>query len=443
LGREFSFPPISSAPKVLKINQRFPGECRLSAEENSKYQLEVLGTGAEQVFKTTITDDMLALIPMCSLLSAFLVLYFDGSLRIPADPNKNMPTLVSSALSPLAACSTAVINERTHSVVALGGRDLLFDGQITSADVEYEGLILGLNCLLTMCEREAASIKNIEVTIRGDCKTVIDQMNAVSLPRKQKAYYNEALLIINKLKFDYEISLSFEHITRNLNELCDGMCKVILHHLQGSAIDNIMHSIQSVETEFRPILLPENKKKRFKFSETPFHFLLREVVGWSGHIPISLRPYILCEIALASNRTGDRVAMRQLGIAMLEEAQRLHQHNIEFKCTQVIRGLGLMGLQMSFTSLIAMELDQEAAKIAHHITQGYGAIAECITEQHLLRFQDRLPFSYERDDTIHKVMKDIASDNQYQQIQEWNDNVASHVLCGSNSTELFVFFEEL
>lgn len=375
---------------------------------------------------------MLPLLPICSLLSALLVLYFDGSLRIPADPNKNIiPTLVSSALSPLAACSTAVINERTHAVVALGGRHILYDSQITSADVEYEGLILGLNCLLTICEGEGASIKNIEVTIRGDCKTVIDQMNGVSLPRKQKAYYNEALLIINKLKCNFEISLRFEHITRDLNELCDGMCKVILQHIQGSAIDNIMHSIQSVETEFRPIRLPENRKKRFKFSETPFHSLLSEVVMWSGHIPISLRPYILCEIALASNRTGDFVAMRQLGITMLEEAQRLRQHNIEFRCTQVVRGLGLMGLQMSFTSLIAMELHQEAAKIAHHITQRYGAIAECITEQHLLRFQDRLPNPDERDDTILKVIKDIASDNQYQQIQDWSDNLARHILCGS------------
>ena len=391
----------------------------------------------------TIPDGMLPLLPIYSLLSAFLVLYFDGSLRRLTDPNKDIiPTLVSSALSPLAACSTAVINERTHAVVALGGKHILYDGQITSADVEYEGLILGLNCLLTICEGEGSSIKNIEVTIRGDCKTVIDQMNGVSLPRKQKAYYNEALLLINKLKCDYEISLCFEHITRDLNELCDGMCKVILQHLQGSAIDNIMHSIQSVEIEFRPIRLPENKKKRFKFSETSFRSVFSEVVMWSGHIPISLRPYILCEIALSCDRTGDFVAMKQLGTTMLEEAQRLHQHNIEFKCTEVVRGLGLMGLQISFTSLTAMELHQEAAKISRHITQRYGAIAKCTTEQQLLRFQDSLPNPDERDDTIYKVIKDIASDNQYQQIQDWSDNLASRILCGISSPEHFDFFEE-
>jgi hypothetical protein len=77
------------------------------------------------VYKT-IPDGMLPLLPIYSLLSAFLVLYFDGSLRRLTDPNKDIiPTLVSSALSPLAACSTAVINERTHAVVALGGKHIL------------------------------------------------------------------------------------------------------------------------------------------------------------------------------------------------------------------------------------------------------------------------------------------------------------------------------
>ena len=381
-------------------------------------------------------------LPMYSFLSISLVLYFDGSLRIPKDPNKDIiPTHVSSALSPLATCSTSVMHERNNSIVALGGSNIPYDGMITSADIEYEGLILGLNCLLQMCESKDASVQNdSKVVIRGDCKTVIDQMNGVSMPRKQKIYYNKALLITSKLESEYELTFCFQHVTRDLNELCDGMCKVILHHFLRCATENVLNSIRYVEMEFQPIQLPDNRKKRFKFTETPFHKPLSEITLWSGHVPISLRPYIMCEILLASSRTGDFVAMRLAGKAMYEESQRLHQNSLDLKCADVVRELGLVGMKATYTSLIAMDIQREAEKVAKQISKEYGVDEDLIIKQNLQNLQRHLPLPDNSDDTINLLMTSIASNDEVKKIREWNKNFAQHVWNKNTLRSHFIFF---
>jgi len=377
-----------------------------------------------------------------SLFSVSLVLYFDGSLKIPKDPNNDViPTRVSSALSPLATCSTSVIHEKNNSIVALGSSNIPYDGLITSADIEYEGLLLGLNCLLKMCESKRASIQNSEVIIRGDCKTVIDQMNGDSLPRKQKSYYNKAFLMRRKLETEHEVSIYFQHVTRDQNVLCDGMCKVILQHLQRYATENVLNSIRHIEKDYHPFRLPDNRKKRFAFIETPFYKPLNEIALWSGHVPISLRPYIMCEMLLASSRTGDLVAMRLVGTAMYKESLRLYKNRIDLKCADVVNDLGLVGMKATYTSLVEMEIHREADKIAKHISHKYGAAnVGFVTEQNLHTLQCRLPVPDKSDEKNRLVMESISSGDQIERLKEWEDNISKQILSEGYAQSPFFFF---
>ncbi len=84
---------------------------------------------------------------------------------------------------------------------------------VTSADVEYEGLKLGIKWLVDHISGGRFMFgSDSTIYIRGDCKTVIDQMNSKSFPRKQRQHYNEASGLIQHLKKGYEIS--FEHVSR-------------------------------------------------------------------------------------------------------------------------------------------------------------------------------------------------------------------------------------
>ena len=201
-----------------------------------------------------------------------LVLQFDGSLRRQADPYKEIvSTALSSKLSPFATCSFAILEDDNEEgeIIALGGKALPFDSRTTSADVEYEGFVLGLKGFLHICEHfEEKVFLGNELTIRGDCKTVIDQMIGVSLPRKQRSYYKEAKSIIEKIETEHAIKVNFEHVSRNLNQLCDGMCKVIMQQMQDNVSLNFLKLLNKIEKNYEEIPVPTNRKKRLKFAET-------------------------------------------------------------------------------------------------------------------------------------------------------------------------------
>ncbi len=300
------------------------------------------------------------------VLCATLVLEFDGSLRRAPDPNNEIvPKSLSSKLAPFAACACAIHegdDSETGEIILLGGKEIPYYGQsqTTSADVEYEGLILGLKGLLNVCEdcvRDEDTLKS-PIIVRGDCKTVIDQMNGNSLPRKQKAYCNEAILIVEQIKQAYDVDLQFEHINREYNELCDVMCKIIIERLQQNAISELMNSLINIEQEYVEIPLPGNKKKRLKSQKSPFLDPLKAISDWHGHIPISIRPYLLCEFYHASNRMKDYVGMRMIGDVMKSEAKRWEKQGIGH--ASILRELESLGWQLTYNSLKHMGLEKEA-----------------------------------------------------------------------------------
>lgn len=365
---------------------------------------------------------MYGLINILRGLSAlFLVLQFDGSLRAPTDPNQDIiPTFLSSTLAPFATCSFALLDD--SKIRVLGGKEILCS-QITSADVEYEGLILGLQGLKLFFEqRDGDSSYRDHVVVQGDCKTVIDQMNGISIPRKQRNYYDEAKSIVLKLREDHEVLLNFEHVNRCHNELCDGMCKIIMHHLQRSVVTLFLDTVKKAEETFVSGPLPINKKKRIKFDRTTFSAPLNLISNWDGRVPLSMRPFLLCELYHACNRVSDYVGTRLIGETMRMEANRWANLNITY-----MQDLDLMGLKIISASLHSLDLRREAAKIEETIVQMYDQTTY-MDRQAVLKLQERMPGLEKFGKYPIRSSKAFATySRQGEKIEEWQNEIISNV----------------
>jgi ribonuclease HI len=158
-------------------------------------------------------------VPMISpwrfLETILLVLQFDGSLRPPRDAG--FPT---KKLGRLASCGAALLSDDRRTL-ALGGKTFPLLAGMTSADAEFEGLLLGLEFLCTQTYEDGLSL-----LVEGDCKAVIDLMNQDAIPRKVQQRYNAAMRYLSKLDF---ADIKFQHIMRENNQLCDSVCSEVMH----------------------------------------------------------------------------------------------------------------------------------------------------------------------------------------------------------------------
>ena len=163
------------------------------------------------------------------ILSTFLVIHFDGSLRVPPDlyPDTVPSSITSSFLSPVATCAAALFSS-DGSLLAIGGSHLDLFPTTTSAEVEYAGLIYGLRELSQLLSGPSFTSHTITsrtgpmcVVVKGDCKTVIDQMNGKAKPRKQRVQYIEAQSLVQELSDKFECSCTFEHVNRDKNKISD------------------------------------------------------------------------------------------------------------------------------------------------------------------------------------------------------------------------------
>jgi len=127
---------------------------------------------------TSISAATMICIPLLWTFS--LVLQFDGSFRPPKD--FGFPT---DSMRKLPSCSSAILADGDEQVLALGGKLIPFMPGMTSADAEYDGLLVGLEWLGKQEDdwwTKHASSKTL--TIRGDNKAIIDQLSGSALPRK-------------------------------------------------------------------------------------------------------------------------------------------------------------------------------------------------------------------------------------------------------------------
>lgn len=382
------------------------------------------------------------ILTLYSLCATCLVLQFDGSLRRPADPHKEIiPTSLSSKLSPFAVCSFALLqddsNSETGKIIALGSKEIPNYGT-TSADVEYEGLILGLKSLLHVyehCEEYEYVPLRSPLLVRGDCKTVIDQMNGVSLSRKLRSYYNEATLIREQLEQNHDVHIHFEHVTRDHNELCDGMCKVIMQRLQENVVSTFLSSLKSLEENFVEIPLPRNRKKRLKFEKTPFLEALNVISNWNGYVPLSLRPYLLCEMYYAADRSKDFVAMRLVGDVMRNEAKQWKKQNISIDVS-TLHEIELVGWHLTYKSLKSMGLEKEAESIVLQNNQVRHMEEEVV---HIL--QEQMPWLKPAADCVKSPWENVAARNvdDQKKLNQWHEDVV--INAKFSSEEPWVIFK--
>jgi len=167
-----------------------------------------------------------------------LILRFDGSLRYPSDPG--FPV---DSLGRMAACAAAIIddaNPGSERTVLVGGRLLDANRFSSSAQAEYEGLLLGLEAISRLQQNQRPPFTNSKpllsatttVAVQGDCKTVIEQMQGRSRPRKLESYYEQATTILQELPFNFV----FEHIPREENTFCDRLCTTIISEEEVTAL---------------------------------------------------------------------------------------------------------------------------------------------------------------------------------------------------------------
>lgn len=154
------------------------------------------------------------------------VLYFDGSLCHPVDTT--FPTFKQKQR---ASCA-AYICLKDGSREFLGGRILSCSSLTTSAEVEYEALILGLEGLQQVLrEIPLATFESdvFPVTVRGDCKMVLQQMSGGSRPRKMESFYNRASRVVDDIQtHNPTVQISFQHIPRTQNIISDRLCSEML-----------------------------------------------------------------------------------------------------------------------------------------------------------------------------------------------------------------------
>lgn len=249
---------------------------------------------------------------------ASLILRFDGSWKHPRDPE--FPT---SSLGRMASCAACIIIPKeqpdgVHSIddtaAALVGGRLLDVGLVRgSAEAEYEGVLLGLEGLLHLYRDHSdvnrsfspsSAACSVVITIEGDCKTVIDQLQGSARPRKLEQYYNRAIDLIQQLPFEFQ----YQHIPRADNVLCDRICARILEEQQFEAWESAYQELALIYTN-TTLVGEEN------LSEDLLSSFLHRHVGPAGknYIPLSQRPTLYRSIASTASRIRDFTTMVAVG----------------------------------------------------------------------------------------------------------------------------------
>ena len=184
-----------------------------------------------------------------------ILLQFDGSLRPPSDVG--MPTC---SLGKLAACACSIrvmdsICNFPPIPLLLGGKGLSAASLLNSGDVEYEGLLLGLESLqmyLTEFAKFAHS-NNFTILIQGDCKSVLNQMNGRAIPRKLVRHHQRACAAVCSIKDEMLIvgiscTFEYQHIPRTNNVLCDRVSASIIVQQQRMAINDVWNTVKLLES---------------------------------------------------------------------------------------------------------------------------------------------------------------------------------------------------
>lgn len=269
-----------------------------------------------------------------SLCSALLIIEFDGSWRpSPRDPApgfRSAPVQACSASSSAALFLKEDESSADERLLAMGAKSL--SGPLTSADAEYEGLLMGLEHLESLLLYHDSYAMEQQLIIRGDCKAVIDQLNSRSNPRKTEGYYTMAMEKIKRLR-DRSSVIEIEHVGRENNILCDTLSKLVLNIEQTRVVESVQDVICMGEADSitKQITYTTNnvrkrstKKKLFVPKSIHYAMVIEEIANCS-RICVSSRLALACLLSKSAVRTQDVAILSQLSGFFLQSSRTIHK----------------------------------------------------------------------------------------------------------------------
>ena len=161
----------------------------------------------------------------------------------------------------------------------------------------------------------------VSVSVYGDCKTVIQQMQGRSRPRKLRLYHERAMEIVDDMR---QWNITFEHRPRAGNQLCDRLCAKIAQDAEVEALEELLVDLDKL------VLLQQQDHRapvELHCTDSPRSELtIEQVIGrhfQPNHslIPYSKRPFLYQSIAAIANASSDFVSMIAVGEKMEYEAK--------------------------------------------------------------------------------------------------------------------------
>jgi ribonuclease HI len=327
-------------------------------------------------------------------LLACLVLYFDGSLRTPRDAG--FPT---HRLGRMASCGAALYNDDDDddNLLTLGGKLLEIIPDMTSADVEYEGLLFGLNHCVNISP-------DTSLIVRGDCKAIIDQLNGDSVPRKLRPKHELVLKLLERMQ-----KVSFEHVPRDENKVCDAICAAITNIVEQRQLSTFRHELATLATQSTQQETTKN---------TPQHSLAdlvnRFVSSEKSLVRFSMRPVLYEEVASVADRLSDGMALEYIGKQLQLESKLWPVEGDMTRELMAARGISLhvQGLQ-----LLGREKDSKWLLRKHRYLLGRYVSQDVIAETFVAACHSEMKDSV--DDSAFVVYNEHGNESEV--LQTWYD----------------------
>ena len=309
------------------------------------------------------------MIPFSISSIAIIILQFDGSLRPPRDPqpgftysSKVIGSGILDGSEKLASCGASISlsdgGDDDEKLIALCSKYIPNEISMTSADTEYDGLLLGLDYLINELSSHQSNFYELmgntndtKLIIRGDCKAVIDQINYKSIPRKMESKYNLAMEKINSIKELYStyhqrnndvslsdangvLSICLEHISREYNTLCDAICKIVINHKQAEFVASILELIQLGEEDTinkidegstKQKHTKKKRKKHIMHSKSKYFQQAFDSICNNPQLCHSSRLALACKLTRVSIRFKDSANLDGLSNFFMDMSRRLNK----------------------------------------------------------------------------------------------------------------------
>lgn len=279
-----------------------------------------------------------------------LILHFDGSFH---------------KYSGAASCAAAIFLDDGTTLVGLGGSQIESSSLLTtSAEIEYEGLILGLKWLLLL-HSPHQSVKVIQsLTIRGDCLTIINQLRGTSRPRKLESKYKQASFLLQQLTVVHQAYHNpvIEWVPRSLPQQ-------VITDWTASTLLSITHNLEMLSLEL-PQVLPNSEEElpaslqptldiitasaaRKQIHSMRYHLLIHNLIcqAYSNNeysIIIQIEQFLREEINHLSKRSTTNPAHTKNTLRMLRRQAQKIRENMKNKS----RKLQLKGSSLEHSSLL-------------------------------------------------------------------------------------------